>query len=540
MASRNKDTEFAFDQISLIAPRSVPVTRALQRLLIHLHTGGFQLSSSNKKISVEEFSEIVEREFVDTGVCKDDAKIIKNWLMEEYVSIDYGKSKKSDNIGLKKIATVGEIFPLHISSVKLQDAKKSDFGQGLFLYTVLLEHEQLRKVFKTFFSMSIKDDINGNIDLDTLMMVKSLSNVRNLKPQLNKKLNVVKPYCIGHAKVFADDLWRILAYRNTMPKKEVVNAILTLIGLHVGIYYLKLFRAIPGMVRTGKACNKSCCVDPQSKNPFENCPYQQKFFVDCSEDYRSMSAELGRSSVKKINQEIEPYVKAHLIVKKLTNVVNSGAGAFDYFSELEKPDADDLEGYLKLRQHKDIEELSRLNIMTSIMNDEDLNIQHEKMKSSRSSSFDNYINLIFDKVYRPKEKEIIGMMDQLFGKNKDTGILRIGKGRKNARRYCMSAGLIEILIQLAVLGVDNNKNFYTRNITFIELLEWLENRYGILIDKTVDMERTTESESAFRENLINLKAKLRELGFFTDLSDASNVQLVRPRFRISEIREVVT
>jgi hypothetical protein len=41
-----------------------------------------------------------------------------------------------------------------------------------------------------------------------------------------------------------------------------------------------------------------------------------------------------------------------------------------------------------------------------------------------------------------------------------------------------------------------------------------------------------EDNRAFNANLRHLKHRLREIGFYTDLSDAYNTQTIRPRYRI--------
>ena len=43
---------------------------------------------------------------------------------------------------------------------------------------------------------------------------------------------------------------------------------------------------------------------------------------------------------------------------------------------------------------------------------------------------------------------------------------------------------------------------------------------------------TIEDNKAFNNNLNNLKRRLREIGFYTDLSDAYNTQTIRPRYPI--------
>lgn len=46
---------------------------------------------------------------------------------------------------------------------------------------------------------------------------------------------------------------------------------------------------------------------------------------------------------------------------------------------------------------------------------------------------------------------------------------------------------------------------------------------------------TLEEHRAFRKNLRDLKDRLREIGFYDDLSDAYNAQTIRPRYRLDQV-----
>ena len=95
----------------------------------------------------------------------------------------------------------------------------------------------------------------------------------------------------------------------------------------------------------------------------------------------------------------------------------------------------------------------------------------------------------------------------------------------------MGNQLLEVLVQLSVVGADES-GFKTQPITITKFVEWLKNRYGILIDTTGKETDSPEIARALELNYNSLKDRLRQLGFFTDLSDASNSQTIKPRFPI--------
>ncbi len=135
-------------------------------------------------------------------------------------------------------------------------------------------------------------------------------------------------------------------------------------------------------------------------------------------------------------------------------------------------------------------------------------------------------------------KYLTQQLDSLLMKNRDTGLLRQGKGKRNERRWTIGSRLLEVLVQLAVLeqvGTGADTGFRSRPILIDEFVTWLRERYGIVLmpDRT---DATIADYQAFNDNLRHLKARLREIGFYNDLSDAYNAQTIRPRYAIDRAR----
>ena len=87
---------------------------------------------------------------------------------------------------------------------------------------------------------------------------------------------------------------------------------------------------------------------------------------------------------------------------------------------------------------------------------------------------------------------------------------------------------------MAVLTQDGGR-FVTREIRIEELLAFLRNRYGLYIDRLPENGQTNSSildRRALRLNLEAFKRRLREIGFYEDLSDAYVTQKVSPRYTI--------
>jgi hypothetical protein len=109
-----------------------------------------------------------------------------------------------------------------------------------------------------------------------------------------------------------------------------------------------------------------------------------------------------------------------------------------------------------------------------------------------------------------------------------------GKGRAK-RKYVIGNELLEVLIQLAVLDQrQSDGKWQSRPIQIRKFVDWLRGRYGLLIDTLgPTVGENEEANRALAANFEALKTRLRQLGFFTDLADASNSQVIVPRFAIA-------
>jgi len=178
--------------------------------------------------------------------------------------------------------------------------------------------------------------------------------------------------------------------------------------------------------------------------------------------------------------------------------------------------------------------------LADIVNDEDL--QHDEdiqdILKLNISPLDKYVEILCnDKsnwrnlITRHKK-----LMSGLCNMNREDGFLQGGRGKK--RKYVLGNLLLEVLVQLAVVGADKH-GFNTQPITIMSFVEWLKNRYGIYINEWPEGTDSPEIAKALNNNYEALKSRLRQLGFYTDLSDASNSQVIRPRFKIEPKMETV-
>jgi hypothetical protein len=172
-------------------------------------------------------------------------------------------------------------------------------------------------------------------------------------------------------------------------------------------------------------------------------------------------------------------------------------------------------------------------MLSNIVNDEDLKDDPDiqSILKLNISPLDKYVEILCND--KSNWKNLVNrhkkLMAGLCNMNRDEGFLQGGRGKK--RKYVLGNLLLEVLVQLAVVSADA-KGFKTQPITIVSFVDWLKNRYGIYINEWPEELDSPAIAKALNNNYEALKSRLRQLGFYTDLSDASNSQVIKPRFKI--------
>ena len=189
-----------------------------------------------------------------------------------------------------------------------------------------------------------------------------------------------------------------------------------------------------------------------------------------------------------------------------------------------KPEHDaERQAYFKFRLASLIEE--------STSGNEDVDPEIREVMSMGLGEFESFIEILM--AYRGKyHRQYI--TECLLLKNKEIGLLAQSRAKGSPRRFVLGSKLLEVLLQVAVLTQDDGR-FVTREVRIEELLAFLRNRYGLHIDRLPESAQANSSildRRALRLNLEAFKRRLREIGFYEDLSDAYVTQKVSPRYAI--------
>jgi len=550
MGLKGRDKEFRCPKTTFIDFKHIEMDRVLTMLFPRLKFDGYSSRKPPRagNLQPDEFSDEIikysdiKQYFIDFDKHPD---IVRKWVETELLDVvNRGKSNQA----------VASPRPLHGETYKFRNANHCrDYGASEQIYWMLFyarkgKGQAARDALKRFFFpgydlVTDKPEKSAKVDVETRALLRFNEQV-TADMRDSREPDRHQPLCIGQADIMADDILRLLTYEPYIPRSVLVEYLKTLMAFHLGLYHLKLLQMLPKLVRQRSGNNlctvKECPINPNLDNSLDGCPYRVALVIDMGDVNNPHMAELARKSTDRLYRQIPAFVQANFIVKKLDEmaeylskktgkIATPGGGNFgvgDLVSLL-KPEYDaERQAYFKFRLASLIEEA------TSETDDIDPEIR--EVTAMGLGEFETFIEILM--AYRGKyhRQYITECLDSLLLKNKENGLLAQSRTKGSPRRFVMGSKLLEVLLQIAVLSQDSG-HFITREIRIEELLDFLRNRYGLHIDRLPEGAQTNTSildRRALRLNLEAFKRRLREIGFYEDLSDAYVTQKVSPRYVI--------
>ena len=547
MSIKGRDKEFRTPKTTYVDFKHIEMDRVLTMLFPRLKYDGYasRRPPRGDDLTVEEFMEdFLEHPEWFAGFDRF-PQVVYRWIETDLMDVvNRGKANQA----------VAAPRPLHGNTYKFRNAKHTrDYGAAEQIYWMLFyarkgKGQAARDALKRFFFLGIdlvtdRYDPNASVDVETQAILRLDHQVtQDMKD--SKEPSRFQPLCIGQADIMADDILRLLAYEPYIPRSVLVDYLKTLMAFHLTLYHLKLLQMLPKLVkqRSGndRCTTKECPINPGLDNALEGCPYRVALVVDMGEVKNLHMAELARKSTDRLYRQIPAFVQANFVVKKLDEMAEylgkktgklatPGGGVFtvgDLVSLL-KPEYDaERQAYFKFRLASLIEE--------STSGKEDVDPEIREVTGMGLGEFESFIEILMAYRGNYHRRYITECLDSLLLKNKENGLLAQSRSKGSPRRFVLGSKLLEVLLQVAVLTQDGGR-FVTREVRIEELLAFLRNRYGLHIDRLPVGTRANSSildRRALRLNLEAFKRRLREIGFYEDLSDAYVTQKVSPRYAI--------
>lgn len=547
MSIKGRDKEFRTPKVSYLDFKHIEMDRVLTMLFPRLKYDGYASRRPPRggDLSVDEFlADFLEHPEWFSGFDQH-PDVVRSWIETDLMDlVNRGKSNQA----------LAAPRPLHGNTYKFRNAKHTrDYGAAEQAYWMLFyarkgKGQAARDALRRFFFPGVdlvtdRYDPSASVDVETQAILRLDHQVtQDMKD--SKEPSRFQPLCIGQADIMADDILRLLAYEPYIPRSVLVDYLKTLMAFHLALYHLKLLQMLPKLVkqRAGNdlCTTKECPINPGMDNAMEGCPYRVALVVDMGDVNNPHMAELARKSTDRLYRQIPSFVQANFVVKKLDEMAEylskktgklaspaNGTFSVGDLVALLKPEHDtERQAYFKFRLASLIEESSS--------GSEDVDPEIRAVTAMGLGEFESFIEILM--AYRGKyhRQYITECLDSLLLKNKETGLLAQSRTKGSARRFVLGSKLLEVLLQIAVLTQDGGR-FVTREVRIEELLGFLRNRYGLHIDRLPESGQSNSSildRRALRLNIEAFKRRLREIGFYEDLSDAYVTQKVSPRYAI--------
>jgi hypothetical protein len=428
---------------------------------------------------------------------------------------------------------VAGLRPLHGFTYRLRNARRSrSYGADEQLYETIRyaadgRGDDALAYLREFFFAGVDQNTErlrpeAQIDVETQALINLWEAVKGDvadRPAKEKERASYPPLYQEAADVLVNDIVRLLLHEDFVPRSVLVDYLKILFAFHLALYHLRILTLLPARVAGRRAAADG------------------GFFVDVAGIPGTPAARLAEYSASVWYGRIPEFVRATFMVKKLDefadHLVRRG--------KLRRPGGghqiDDLLALLGAAHKKDrtafaAARLSRmLEASDGAGTESDLEI--EQILQLGLDDFTTYIEIITAYRVGFHRKYLTECLDSLLLKNRPGAML--AQPRRGGRRFVLDSRLLEVLLQIALLREGGRRGFHTAALRVDEFLEILRNRYGLHIDRLPrdGFDRPTiTDQAALRSNAAAFTSRLREIGFYSDLSDAYLTQTITPRYTI--------
>jgi hypothetical protein len=546
MNIKGRDKEFRLAKISYVDYKHIEIDRTLLNLFPRLKFDGYAGRVRSVPLTIEKFVE----EFVDEKNADkfrgfaEHRDVVRRWVETDLLDLV--------NRGRPTQAVVSP-RPLHGNTYKYRNPKHArDYGTSEQVYWMLYHAKKgqaARDALKNFIFSGLDQRtdrilLSSKIDVETQAILHFDETAQVTDARDSKEPDRYPPLCLGQADILADDVLKLLSYENHMPRSVLVEYLKTLLSFHLALYHFRLLKLLPALTARAGLEIVPCarCHSALRDVAAEDCPFHAGFVVDMSDSSNEHMMELARRSADFHYRRIPAFIQSQFIVKKLDEMAEymtrtmgkMALPASGYFSvkdllQLLQPNhAASRETYFGQRLTRMIEE-------SVAGEDETIDAEIRRLMEIDMDSFEKYVEIITAVRARFHRRYITEALDSLSLKNSPGGFLRQSRKAGSPRWYTLGSRLLEVLLQIAVLE-PRGASYATKEVRIDELLTFLRLRYGLFIDRLPEgdgFERPSINDrQALRQNVEAFKTRLREIGFFQDLSDAYITQTVTARYTI--------
>lgn len=515
MKLNQQEAIFRNELIFAADAKAVNVENILLNLFMLLNTNGIRpkqlaLPATKKEVDLEAVKNIF-KVLEDRGEVvgfKENQEAVEYWLRCNLLNmVNRGKIEKEK---------ISSLRPIHLESYKIRNAANArDYNTADQVYYMLNHSPQVRDELRKFLSEGWDKTTNRinlyeGIDVDSLGILMLIKDKPHGFVSSSGSIVNVKPILDEQANLFCDDIKRLLLYKRIIPRNVLLDYLKVIIAFHLSLYIQKLVYLLPKMVKNG------------SRNVIDDW----SIVLDVTDNNESKVAVVASSDAERMNNGLYEYIKSTFQINtslKMLKLDKTNSSNVDTALDALVNKRDELERYYQVQWDN----------LSGNWDADDQELVNE-FAVYDSSSYNNHIELLMRLRGNYQYRYHIQMIDNLSNKNNERGFMAQGRSKKNPRRFVLGTRLLEALTQLNLLE-SNNDTLTSKAVSIEELMQIFKDRYGLIING-LDDKRFADADlntiQAFKENVSAFKNKLRQIGFYNDLSDAFILQKIRPRYEI--------
>lgn len=509
-------TAFMNKDILYVDVKMVKLDRVLTNLFIKIYADGAPVTSTFRKEFTMDIIKNNLLELEKIGVINgvtENQEGVDDWLRSSLLEL-----VNRGNVIKEHVAT---LKPLHLLSFRIMNKKYCrDYRASDQLYLMLKTNPEvmngLVKYLCKGWDRQTKNIVpQEDLDVDTkgiLYLTNPMGERKNLRKEPEK---LPQPFLKKQADLFNDDIRRLLLYKEKLPRAVFIDYLRILCGFHLAIYTMKVIYLLPKMIDAGT----------------RDVGDDWTMVIDVTDNLDSAVSPYACKDIERMENSIGKYIRGTYMV--------------DLIQERYECDVDHALKYLKESNNKQGEyyEMRLRDIKKSLPEyDEKEFDQADYQEMLELFPEDDY----FDMLIHVLEKSNLGgyqyrylreFLDSVCMKNSSSMLLADSRAKRHPRRGALGSKLLETLVQLLVLEEVPGGGYRTTSLSIDELADKIRYRYGLIINGMGEerfADADVETNAAFYENMNAFKDKLRQIGFYTDMSDACILQKIHPRYKLED------
>jgi len=431
-----------------IDANNIILEQAFARFLVLVRTKGRPITSTTKDTLYP--GNLVEIVRADTNHFQGiNGEPQRQRLLEHWLATDFATCIKAGmgHAGRERIAN---LKPIHMSTIKLLDPRirSQDRDLSVFFYNALRDSGliigdgSLLLPYLTTgttpfgdHDLKLNEAKAGELDVETLFLLRLLENFKTDLPDNRKKVPQHAFLCPAEQQLLINDTTRLLVYRDVIPRRELIQYLVSLFSFHAALYCLRSFALIHKLVETKKyRCTKCRSLKQDTLQLLGDCEHHPDIFVDLTSGQDKTCDELAKQRVAKHYGIMFRYFRAHYLLKKLDEFAQTfGSG---YKGSIEEA--------ISFMNHKDLDGFFRTKLaeVTQVEEGSEQDPEIKAILDLKLSPLDSFVEILFQKTFKSRSRNHKALMASLCGLNREDGFLHGGRGKR--RKYVLVRGRVTL------------------------------------------------------------------------------------------------